>query len=347
MYFDFLNLLFFLTICCFMHSVNYSTMAESLSNFIKNINKGCITMFQSRGTTGFLRLLVCSIVLGFYGACAMDQAIILQPDEIVWKVFFSHNRDGLAYADEHSFAQTSRNNCALIYATQDRRKNCVSQYLKKNKILFAGNAQFVFHRSWRIFGAIDSVSTKGDNALLLQPRLRMFSCELHENQSPVGKIAIWDTFTAKLPHNPSPFFNNNKELCFYGLHEERFIDLNSPSRLPIWRGFIEYTINDVSACKLLIPGKRCEALYVGLVFFLKFPVLLKNILDIDEPTIGFFGNVVPMSKIYDINKVKLSDNYQDFKDIPRVTPWVKSFKNLSERVRKALAQRYKDQQKKK
>jgi len=295
------------------------------------------------------QLILYLLFLFVYESHAMDQAIMLQPQVVVWNLFFIHARDILPYDDEHSFAQTSRNNCALIYEIQGKRKECISNTITKHGIEFKDNAQFVYHRSWRVFGAIDITTQESDNQMTSNT-LRMFSCTLHGNEPIIPKIAVWDNFKAKLSHNPSPFFNKNNELCFHGFTRKVYLDpscvqYSDPVRhTVIWQGIVEYTISEQLPCELLSFRQDIEPLHIQLVEFLNFPVLLKNILESDGATINVFENFsFSRYKSYDINKVWLSDNYKDFQEIPDGRPAITSFNDLIRTIKNILACRYKQQ----
>ncbi len=302
--------------------------------------------FKKLNENFFMQSILCLSVLLSYAAQAMDQQIMLQPQAVVWNLFFTHARDILPYDDEHSFAQTSRNNCVLIYEIQGKRKASISNVITKQGIDFQDNAQFVYHRSWRAFGAVDILSEEIDNSEVSN-RLRMFSCISDGNQPIIPKIIFWNNFQAKLSHNPSPFFNKNNELCFHGFVKNVYRDPGFRLDSAIWKGVVESTISEQLPCELLSFRQNIEPLRIQLVEFLKFPVLLKNILDSHDATVRNFDNYPfsPFSKCksYDIDKVWLSDNYKIFQEYPDAGLDPKSFNDLTQTIRNILARRYKQQ----
>ena len=284
--------------------------------------------------------------LSFYIVQPMDQAIMSKKQDIAWGVFFTHNREGLPYNDEHSFAQTNRGNCTLIYRIQDYRKNDIYNCMMKKNIVVSSHAYYVWHRSWRICGLVDIITHKEDATLSSSCALRMFSCELNANQPPICKSAIWDNFNAELPHKPLPFFNKNKELCFHGFQKNVYVDHGPTNNSMMFQGVMEYTTHDSFACELLIPrgGQYLEPQRIRLVEFLRFPVLLQNVLASDKAIIDLVRNKpFPQYKSYSIDVLQLSDNYKEFQEVPYACISVASFNDVSETIRNALARRYKEQ----
>ena len=166
----------------------------------------------------FMRVIICLAMLISHVTHAMDQAIIPEIESVVLKLFFTHNRDALPYDDEHSFAQTSRSNCALIYSVQQSRRTCLRNYTVQNNIAFSSEAKFVYHPSWRMFGAIDisqiDISQEENNKK--SPKiLRMISLEIMDDGLIEAKSGNWENFIAQLPHKPAPFFNKNKKPHLY------------------------------------------------------------------------------------------------------------------------------------
>lgn len=289
----------------------------------------------------FPRMIICLVMLSFLAAHAMDQAIIPQVDDIVWKLCFTHKRDALPYDDEHAFAQTSRSNCALIYTIQDQRKKCIHNYIVKNNIAFSNKAQFVYHRSWRKLGAIDIVPEEKSDSNILTMRL----LEINDNGLIVPKIATWHHFKAPLPYNPSPFFNKNKEFCFHGVEKSTLVDPAYYHKV-VWQGVVEYGISERIPCELLCPSSGLEPLHMPLIEFLKFPVLIKNILDSDGATLRDFNNYsFSHYKSYYIGNVLLSENYKYFQELPYGNDPVKSFGGLPQSARTALKRQYEKQPK--
>ena len=288
----------------------------------------------------FMRMIISFAVLFACVAHAMDQAIIPQVDDIAWNFFFTHNRDAFSYNNEHAFAQTSRNNCVLIYAIQDQRKKCIHNYIVKNNIAFSDKAQFVYHRSWRILGVIDITPEETSDSNIL----KMLSLEINDNGLIVPKIAAWHHFNAQLPYNPSPFFNKNKELCFHGIEKRTYVDPTYYHKV-MWQGIVEYGISERRPCELLCPGPGLEPLHMSLIEFLNFPVLIKNILNSDGATLRSFDKYsFSHYKSYYIGNVLLSEEYKHFQKFPYGADSVKAFGNLSQSIRNALVRRYKNQQ---
>lgn len=299
-------------------------------------------LLQKMSGKNIATLTSCLVVSFFYTTQAMNELVVFETKDIVWKLFFTHNRDLLPYDDEHSFTQTSRNNCALAYSIQQQRKNCIYQYILKNNISFNDEAQFVYHRSWRMFGAVDIVKKKD----FTSSQLRMFSCELNHNELPISKVAVWDNCAAKLSCHSSPFFNKNKQLCFYGIHKSIYSEPVPSNYFAMWQGVVEYTTSEHLPCELLAPSKNIMPLRIQLIEFLKFPVLLKNILDSDGSRVDFFeNNDFSQTKTYYIDQVLLSPDYKKIEESSLPDDIIKSFVDLPQIVRNILAQRYKQQEK--
>jgi len=291
----------------------------------------------------FMRMIISFALLFSQVTHAMDQAIIPHVDDIVWKLGFTHNRDVLPYNDEHSFAQTSRSNCALIYTIQDQRKKCIHNYIVKNNTAFTKKARFVYHRSWRMFGVIDIIPEEASDSNIL----KMLSLEINDNGLIVPKIAAWHHFKAQLPYNPSPFFNKNKELCFHGVQKNIYIGHNVYGT-SVWQGVVEYSISERRPCELLSPGSTIEtlALHTSLIEFLKFPVLIKNILDSNGATLRDFDEYsFSHYKSYYIGNVLLSENYKYFQELPYGSYPIKSFGDLLPSIRTAFKRQYEKQPK--
>jgi hypothetical protein len=292
----------------------------------------------------FMRVIICLAMLFSHVAHAMDQAIIPEVESVVLKLFFTHNRDALPYDDEHSFAQTSRSNCALIYSVQQSRRACLHNYTVKNNIAFSSEAKFAYHPSWRMFGAID-ISQEENNKK--SPKiLRMISLEIMDDGLIEAKSGNWENFIAQLPHKPAPFFNKNKKLCFYGFQKDLYIDAHNPHHSGMWKGVVEYTMKKQFPCELRMLGISDPTLilHIPLVEFLKFPVLLENILNSDGVIIPYSGyHTFRKCKSYFLDQVLLSHNYKDFKDFACVRDQVTIFDDLVPVIRNAFEQRYQEQ----
>jgi hypothetical protein len=255
-----------------------------------------------------------------------------------------------SHKDLMAFGLVCRSNDAYLRSTSEPRK------MHMLKTWSSARTAIVDYLKWHGYGTRAECKkiVTDPRSNITRKKLMLASLELLDDKGNVRECyGEWSNFDSELFHNPTPFYDDSKKLCFFGYGWENISDVSPCGNIQRYQAakIVHNILTQVSwpsennTCTLHFKKQNGEEEQQTLYHFLEFSYLLEAIL----ASPSFRNSVSSVTKgkgdfyyIYELDKVIIPDNYKTI--IPhREYVTHTSFDDLPEDLVYAINKRYQEQ----